>query len=52
MATEIKIFKSLKWTTIKELMDLMLTSTKNYLDLEVLLEFRNRNREQGKENEL
>jgi hypothetical protein len=52
MASEIKIFKSLKCTTTKELMNLMLTSTKNYLDLEVLLEYGNRNREQGKENEL
>jgi hypothetical protein len=52
LATEIKIFKSLRCTTTKELMNLMLTSVKNYLDLEVLHEYRNRNREQGKENEL
>ena len=52
MASEIKVFKSLKCTTTKEMMNLMLTSTKNYVDLEVLLEYGRRAREEGKENDI
>ena len=45
-------FKTLRCTNTKEFMNLMLTSTKSYVELEVLLEYGRRAREQGKENDL
>jgi hypothetical protein len=51
IAAETMIYRNLKCTTTKEIMNLMLTSTKTYLDLEVLLEHGFRCKEQGKEND-
>jgi hypothetical protein len=51
IAEQIRLFKNLKCTNVKEFMNMMLTSTNIYMDLEVLLEYGRRNKEAGKEND-
>jgi len=52
IAEQIRLFQNLKCTSTKEFMNLMLTSDNIYMDLEVLLEYGRRNKEQGKQNDL
>lgn len=52
IANELAFFKNLKCTTAKEMMNMMVTSLRTYLDLEVMLEYGRRNKLEGKENEL